>query len=119
ADKKRREEIDLKNEADQLIFTTEKTLKDLEGKIDEAEITSAEEAKEALKKAVENNVIEEIRQKKDALQEIVQNLSMKLYEQAAQQAGAEQGSTDGNQGKNDDNVVDADFEEVEDDKENK
>ena len=117
-DKKRKEEAELRNEADQLVFTVDKTLKDLEGKVDEAEVTKANEAKDALKAAIESNDLEEIRTKKDALQEIVQNLSVKLYEEAAKQAQDAQG-TDGATGEskgNDDNVVDAEFEEVKDDK---
>ncbi|MGD6841277.1 molecular chaperone DnaK [Bacillus infantis] len=112
ADKKRKEEVELRNEADQLVFTTEKTLKDLEGKVDEAEVAKANEAKDALKAAIEKNELEEIRSAKDALQEIVQNLSMKLYEEAAKQAQAAQGA-EGQGG--DDNVVDAEYEEVNDD----
>ncbi|KAB2338611.1 molecular chaperone DnaK [Cytobacillus depressus] len=116
ADKKRKEEVELRNEADQLVFTTEKTMKDLEGKVDEAEVAKANEAKDALKAAIEKNDLEEIKAKKDALQEIVQALTMKLYEEAAQQAQAAQGAQ-GQEGKsNDDNVVDAEFEEVKDDK---
>ncbi len=114
ADKKRKEEVELRNEADQLVFTTEKTLKDLEGKVDEAEVTKANEAKDALKAAIEKNDLDEIRAKKDALQEVVQALTMKLYEQA-QQAQAGQGA-EGTAGNSDDNVVDAEFEEVKDDK---
>jgi molecular chaperone DnaK len=113
ADKKRKEEVEIRNEADQLVFQTEKTMKDLEGKVDAAEIASANEAKEALKAAIEKNDLEEIRTKKDALQEIVQNLTVKLYEQAQQQAGAAQG---GQSAPKDDNVVDAEYEEVKDDK---
>ncbi|RZT22297.1 MULTISPECIES: molecular chaperone DnaK [Fictibacillus] len=113
ADKKKREEIDTRNEADQLVFTVDKTLKDLEGKVDEAEVKKAEEAKESLKKALEGNDIEEIKKEKEALSEIVQQLSVKLYEQAAQQAQAQQGDAEG---KADDNIVDADYEEVNDDK---
>ncbi|WP_339162820.1 molecular chaperone DnaK [Siminovitchia sp. FSL W7-1587] len=118
-DKQRKEEVELRNEADQLIFTTEKTLKDLEGKVDEAEVKKAEEAKDALKAAIEKNDMEEVRQKKDALQEIVQNLSMKLYEEAAKQAEAQQGAEGQDAAGGDDNVVDAEFEEVDDDKSKK
>ncbi|MDQ0197239.1 molecular chaperone DnaK [Neobacillus ginsengisoli] len=116
ADKQRKEEVELRNEADQLVFTTEKTLKDLEGKVDAAEAAKANEAKDALKEAIEKNDLSEIRTKKDALQEIVQALTVKLYEEAAKQAqaaGGQEGAT--NAGK-DDNVVDAEFEEVKDDK---
>ncbi|MBF9296598.1 MULTISPECIES: molecular chaperone DnaK [Mammaliicoccus] len=116
ADKKRREEIDLRNEADQMVFTVEKTLTDLGDNVDESEKAKAEEAKEELKKALEGNDIEDIRTKKDALQEIVQQLSVKMYEQAAQaQQGAE--GAEGQSTSNDDDVVDAEYTEVnEDDK---
>ncbi|WP_042355004.1 molecular chaperone DnaK [Bacillus rubiinfantis] len=117
ADKKRKEEVELRNEADQLVFTTEKTLKELEGKVDAADVAKANEAKDALKQAIENNNLDEIRTKKDTLQQIVQDLSVKLYQQAQQQAGPQQGAEGAatNAGK-DDNVVDAEFEEVKDDK---
>ena len=108
ADRKRKEEAELRNEADQLVFTVDKTLKELEGKVDAGEVKKAEEARDALKAAIEKNNLEEIRQKKEALQEIVQNLSIKLYENAAQQANDSK--------KKDDNVVDAEFEEMNDDK---
>ncbi|PFP25488.1 molecular chaperone DnaK [Bacillus sp. AFS073361] len=117
ADRLRKEEVELRNEADQLVFTTEKTLKDLEGKVDAGEVAQANEAKDALKAAIEKNDLEEIRAKKDALQEIVQALTVKLYEQAAaaqqaQQGGPEAGNTAGPK----DDVVDAEFEEVKEDK---
>lgn len=114
ADKKLKEEVELRNEADQLVFTTEKTLKELEGKVDAEEVKKAEDAKEALKAAIEKNELEDIRAKKDELSEIVQNLSMKLYEEAAKQAQPQEGQAQG--GQKDDAVVDAEFEEVKDDK---
>ncbi|MBO0959444.1 molecular chaperone DnaK [Neobacillus sp. MM2021_6] len=115
ADKQRKEEVELRNEADQLVFTTEKTLKDLEGKVDASEVTKANEAKEALKAAIEKNDLNEIRTAKDSLQEIVQALTVKLYEQAAQAQQAQQGGEAGNTAASDD-VVDAEFEEVKDEK---
>jgi molecular chaperone DnaK len=115
ADRKRKEAAELRNEADQLIFTTEKTLKEMEGKVDEAEVKKAREAKDALKAALEKNDLDEIRKKKEALQEAVQQLSIKLYEQAAKQAQNQQAGADGAT-KKDDNIVDAEFEEVKDDK---
>ena len=111
-DQKRKEEADLKNEADQLVFMAEKTLKDLEGKVSEEDVKSVEEAKEELKAALEAADYDEIRTKKEKLDELVQQMSMKLYEQAAAE-GAE-----GTSEPKDDGVVDADFEEV-DDKETK
>ncbi|MDQ0975788.1 molecular chaperone DnaK [Neobacillus niacini] len=116
ADKQRKEEVELRNEADQLVFTTEKTLKDLEDKVDAAEVAKANEAKDALKTAIEQNDLAEIRAKKDALQEIVQALTVKLYEQAAQAAQGAQGAEGGATGPKDDNVVDAEFEEIKDEK---
>lgn len=116
ADKQRKEEVELRNEADQLVFTTEKTLKDLEDKVDAAEVAKANEAKDALKAAIEQNDLAEIRAKKDALQEIVQALTVKLYEQAAQAAQGAQGAEGGNAGPKDDNVVDAEFEEIKEEK---
>ena len=115
ADAKRKEEADLRNEADQLVFTTEKTMKELEGKVDASEIESANAAKDALKEAIEKNDLEEIRTKKDALQEIVQNLTVKLYEEAAKAQQAAQGEA-GAEGsaKAEDDVVDAEFTEVDD-----
>lgn len=114
-DKKRREEVDLRNEADQLVFTTDKTLKDLGDKVSDSEKQEAEAAKEELKKALEGNDLEQIKAKKEALQEKVQQLSVKLYEQA--QAQAAQGDEASNNA--DDDVVDADYQEVDDDKNNK
>ncbi|KOO43866.1 molecular chaperone DnaK [Priestia koreensis] len=116
ADKKRKEEVDLRNEADQLVFATEKTLKDLEGKVDEAEVAKANEAKDALKAAIEKNDLEEIRAKKDELQQIVQTLTTKLYEEAAKAQQGAEGAADGASTKGDDDVVDAEYEEVKDDK---
>jgi molecular chaperone DnaK len=78
-------------------------------------VKKAREAKDALKAALEKNDLDEIRKKKEALQEAVQQLSIKLYEQAAKQAQNQQAGADGAT-KKDDNVVDAEFEEVKDDK---
>ena len=115
-DKKRREEIDLRNEADQLIFTTDKTIKDLEDNVSEEDKQQAEEAKKALQDALEGEDVEAIKAKKDALEEQVQQLSTKLYEQMAQQQQAQQGADAGSNADGED-IVDADFEEVDDDKE--
>lgn len=113
-DRKRKELAEAKNEADQLVYTVEKTLKDLGDKVDQSEIDKANEAKEAVKKALETNDLEQIKQAKDRLSEVVQQLSVKLYQQASDQAQQEpQAGADS--GKKD-NVVDADYEVVDDDK---
>ena len=116
ADKKRKEEVDLRNEVDQLIFTVDKTLKDLEGKVDAEDVKKAETARDELKAAVEANDLEAMKAKRDALNEVVQNLSVKLYEQAAAASQAAQGATGAEQASSQpqDGVVDADFEEVKD-----
>ncbi|HWL23000.1 MAG TPA: molecular chaperone DnaK [Ureibacillus sp.] len=118
ADAKRKEEAELRNEADQLVFQVDKTISDLGEQITEDEKKSVEDAKEELKKALEAGEIEGIKSSKEKLEGILQPLVMKVYEQAAAAAQAAQGdagagaSTD----KKDDGVVDADFEEVKDDK---
>ncbi|EJM6125148.1 molecular chaperone DnaK [Enterococcus faecalis] len=109
ADKQRKEEVDLRNDADALLFTVDKTLKELEGKVDAEEVKKAEDARDELKAAIEANDIEQMKAKRDSLNEIVQNLTVKLYEQAAQQQSQE--NPEAAQGGADD-VVDADFEEV-------
>ena len=89
ADLKRKEEADLRNEADSLIFATEKAIKDLEDKIEEKEKTEAEEKIKALKEAIEKGDIEDIKVKKDALNEKAMALATKVYEEAAKKAEAE------------------------------
>ncbi|KZE41966.1 molecular chaperone DnaK [Brevibacillus parabrevis] len=114
-DKKRKEQVEIRNEADQLVFTTEKTLKEVEGKVDQAEIDRANAAKDKVKKALEGGNIEEIKAAKDELSEIIQQISVKLYEQAAQAQQNAGGAAEGQEPKKD-NVVDADYEVVDDKK---
>ncbi|WP_125762851.1 molecular chaperone DnaK [Levilactobacillus mulengensis] len=123
ADKQRKEEVDTKNEVDQLLFQTDKTLKDVKGKVSDDEIKKAEDARDALKKAQEANNLDDMKSKKDDLNKIIQDLSVKLYQQAqqAQQAqgadgaAAGQASGDAKSDGKDDNTVDGDFHEVNDD----
>ncbi|MFD1171513.1 molecular chaperone DnaK [Oceanobacillus picturae] len=119
ADKKRREEVELRNEADQLVFTTDKTIKDLGDNVSDEEKQKAEAAKEELKTALESDDLDQIKEKKEALQEQVQQLSVKMYEQMQKDAEAQQGQ-EGQENSGDD-VVDADYQEVDDEegKENK
>ncbi|MGX4645124.1 molecular chaperone DnaK [Holzapfeliella sp. JNUCC 80] len=111
ADKKRKEEVDLRNEVDQLIFTTDKTLKELDGKVSEEEVSKAKEALEALEKAQSDNDLEAMKAKKDELNQIVQDLTTKLYQQAQEAQGGEQSGQ-----ANNDDTVDGDFREVDPDK---
>lgn len=125
ADKKRKEEVDLRNEVDQLLFQTDKTLEEVKDKVDAAEIKKVEDARDALKKAQEANNLEEMKTKKDDLTKAIQDISVKLYEQAQQaqqQAGAQgaAGTQDAGNGSagNDGNTVDGDFKEVDPDDKN-
>ncbi|MCG5103094.1 molecular chaperone DnaK [Oceanobacillus alkalisoli] len=117
ADKQRREEVDLRNEADQLIFTTDKTITDLGDKVSEEDKAQAESAKEELKKALEGTDMEDIKAKKEALEQHVQQLSVKLYEQMQQEQPAQGGGTAEASGNDD--VVDADYKEVDDEEDKK
>ncbi|MBR5558863.1 MAG: molecular chaperone DnaK [Oscillospiraceae bacterium] len=114
-DKKRREEIDLRNNADQLCYQSEKALTDLGDKIDPAEKAAIQEKIDALKESLKGSDIEAIKAKQDDLQKKFYEISAKVYEaaQAAQaaQAGADQGAAPNNDG-----VVDADYQEVDENK---
>ncbi|GIM47356.1 chaperone protein DnaK [Collibacillus ludicampi] len=113
ADRKKREEIDIRNTADSLVYQTEKTMKDLEGKIDQSELDKAKAAKDKVKEALAGTDIEAIKRASDELAQVVQQLGAKLYEQAAQQQA---GNTAAGATENKDNVVDADYTVVDEDK---
>ena len=118
ADKKKKEEVDLKNEVDQELFQVDKTLKEVKGKVPEDDIKKAESARDELKKAKESGNLDEMKAKKDALNKVIQDLSVKLYQQAqGAQGGAANGQPgdnqqNGNNNGNDDNTVDGDFKDV-------
>ena len=121
-DKKRKEEVETRNKAENMVFETEKALKELDGKISEEEKNTVEAAKEDLKHALEANNPEDIKAKYEALTEKFGAISSKLYEQAqaaqaaaGAQAGPDMGSG-AQAGPAGDNVVDADYEVVDADK---
>jgi molecular chaperone DnaK len=113
ADRKKREEIDIRNTADSLVYQTEKTMKDLEGKIDQAELDKAKAVKDKVKEALAGSDIDAIKRASDELSQVVQQLGAKLYEQAAKQ---QTGNTTTGANGNKDNVVDADYTVVDEDK---
>nr|WP_303093871.1 molecular chaperone DnaK [Limosilactobacillus mucosae] len=120
ADKKKKEEVDLMNESDQLIFQTDKTIKELDGKVSEDEIKKAKDARDALQKAKDAKDFDAMKTKKDELNKIVQDLAVKLYQQAQQEnqqngTDGNNGGADNNNGKGDGKTVDGDFTEVNDD----
>jgi len=110
ADEKRKEEADIRNEAEQMIFTTEKSLKDLGDKVDSKDKEKAEEQIKELREALEKDDIEDIKKKKEALTETAMAYATKVYEEAAKanQNNAETNETTDD--KNDD-VIDAEYEE--------
>lgn len=104
------------------MFSSEKTLKEVKGKVSDDEIKKAEAARDALKKAQEANNVEDMKTKKDELMKLVQEMSVKLYQQAqeankagqatdAKTADGDNGSK-GSDNKGDDNTVEGDFKEV-------
>ena len=108
ADEKKKEEADLKNEAEQLIFMTEKSIKDLGDKVDAKDKEKAEAEIKELKEALEKDNIDDIKAKKEALNETAMALATKVYEEAAK---ANQNTTENKETDSKDNVQDADFEE--------
>ncbi len=112
ADQKRKEEADLKNEAEQLVFQTEKSLKDLGDKVDKKEKEEAEDLIKDLREALSKNDLDDIKAKKDKLQEKAMALATKVYEniQKENQANANTDNSNDTSDKKDD-VKDADFEE--------
>mgnify|MGYP001163161429 CR=1 FL=1 len=115
-DRKRRELAEAKNNADHLVYTVEKTLKDLGDKVDASEIQKANDAKDKVKKALETNDLGQIKSATEELSNVVQQLSVKLYQQAGAQQGEAGGGAEGGAAKGRDNVVDADYEVVDDKK---
>ena len=115
ADKKQREEVDIRNGADQMIFQTEKTLKELDGKIDAADKGELETKLNALKEAVKGSNLDDIKAKQEDLQKKFYDVSAKLYQNVNPQAGqpgADAGAQPNNDDQNKDGFVDADFKEV-------
>lgn len=119
ADAKKKEAVDTRNEADQLIFQTEKTLEEVGDKLGDDEKKPTQDALEALKKAKEDAAADDadltdLKAKSEELTKVAGELAMKLYQQAAPKDGAE-----GDAKSADDNTVDGDFEEVDPKKDDK
>ncbi len=115
-DEKRKQAVEVRNQADSMIYQTDKSLKELGDKVTADEKAEIEKAKEALSEALKGDDTEDIKAKSEALSQAFYKISEKLYQQAAaeQQAqGANAGAADNG---GDDNVVDADYKVVDDDK---
>ena len=113
ADLRRKEEADVKNEAEQLVFQTEKSMKDLGDKIDAKDKEKAEAEIKDLKEALEKGNVEDIKSKKEKLQETAMAFATKVYEEAAKanEANGNNASESETTEKKDDDVIDAEFEE--------
>ncbi len=113
ADTKRKEEADLRNEGEQLIFATEKAIKDLGDKVEVSDKEQAETEIKELKEALEKDNLEDIKSKRDKLNETAMKLATKVYEEEAKKTETpnEEPQEEPNDKPNDDNVVDAEFEE--------
>ena len=109
ADAKRKEEADVRNEADQLSFQADKALEDAKDKVDQSLLDAIKTKNDVLKEAIKNNNFEEIKAAKDELNKAVQEMTMKLYEQANAAAGAKGANTESSN--QDDDTIDADFTE--------
>ena len=108
ADKQRKEEADLVNEANQLIFQTKKALNDLKN-VDEAEKAEAERLSDELQKAIDSKNLADIKAKKEELEKVAQSIAVKAYQQTQEAQG---GNTEGGNNTNSDGTVDADFSDV-------
>lgn len=122
-DKKNKEEVEVKNNADSLIYQTEKTIKDLEGKISADDKTKLEGEIKEVQEALSRGEISGIKTATEKLQASTYEVFGKVYQQGAGQPGAQPGQQEGfdpsyqpQEEKKDDNVVDADYEVVDDDK---
>ena len=121
-DKKRKEEVEVKNQAETLIYETEKNMKELESSLSEQEKNDITAAKDELQSALNAGNIDDIKAKTEALTQQFHTISAKMYQQAqAQQqaaggAGPDMGAADTGAAPGGDNVVDADYEVVDDDK---
>ena len=111
ADAKRKEEADVRNEADQLSFQADKALEEAKDKVDQSLLDNIKAKNDTLKEAIKNNNFEEIKAAKDELNKAVQEMTMKLYEQANAAAGAQGADAGATSSNNDDDTIDADFTE--------
>lgn len=118
-DKKRREEVDVKNEAENMCYAVEKLIKDGEGKIESSDKESLEQKVSALRETLKSGSAESIKKDMEELQKNMYDVSTKLYQQAAPQGEAPQGGTQpgAEQANGEENVYNADYKEV--DNENK
>ncbi len=120
ADKKKRESVDVRNQADTLIHSTDKNLKEHGSKVSEADKKAIEDASSKLKEALKGENTDDIKKKTEALVQASMKLGEAIYK-SQQNTKPDSNKDDGkdDKGKKEDNVVDADFEEVKDENKEK
>jgi len=111
-DKKKRESVEVRNQADTLIHSTEKNLKEHGAKVSDAEKKAIEDASSNLKEAIKGTDIEDIKKKTETLVQASMKLGEAIYKSQEKKPDSSKDGDKNNEGKKDDNVVDADFEEV-------
>jgi len=111
-DKKKRESVDARNQADTLIHSTEKNLKEHGAKVSDADKKAIEDASSALKEAIKGTDTEDIKKKTETLVQASMKLGEAIYKSQEKKESSSKDGNKGGEGKKDDNVVDADFEEV-------
>jgi molecular chaperone DnaK len=109
ADKRRKEEADLRNEADQVIFQVKKAVQDLGDEVTDQEKKDVEEKTKDLEDALKGNDLDLIRNKKDELLKVSQNIAMRAYQKSQTN---NQDTTESTDDANEEKVVDAEFEDV-------
>ena len=109
SDKAKKEEADLRNECEQIIFAAKKSVDDLGTEVTDEEKTNIENATKELQEALSKDNLEDIKAKKEALEKAAQSVAMKAYQKAQEQASKSQ---DGNNNQNSDGTVDATYEET-------
>ena len=114
-DKKRKEEIEVRNNADSLLYTSEKTKTDLGDKLNKEQIQKIDDAAAKLREAINGTAIEKIKVESEAFSKVLQEVGTVIYQQAAAAQAAAQKPED-NKGEADQTVVDADYEDVKDEK---
>ena len=111
-DKKKRESVDVRNQADTLLHSTEKNLKEHGAKVSDADKKAIEDASSALKESIKGTDTDDIKKKTETLVQASMKLGEAIYKSQEKKENSSKAGNKNDEGKKDDNVVDADFEEV-------
>lgn len=114
-DKRKKEEAELRNESDSILYTAERTKRDLEGKVGKPELDKIDAAAQELRRSLDGKDLQAIRDKSEAMKKVLQDVGTAVYQQAAKQQAAGQSSPPGSQATTD-NVTDANYKVVDEEK---